>query len=43
MVTNIILGIIVLHIVVAVVWLGIKLTPREGDELIDSSVEEMRE
>ena len=41
MITNIILGIIVLHIVVAIVWLGIKLTPRDGDELIDSSQEEL--
>jgi len=43
MVTNIILGVIVLHIVVAIVWLGIKLAPRKGEELIDSSQEELND
>lgn len=37
MVTNIILIIIVLHLVVGFAWLIYKLSPRKGDELIDSS------
>lgn len=38
--TNIILGIIILHLVVGFGWLIWKLSPRKGDELIDSSEEE---
>ncbi|MEM9546349.1 MAG: hypothetical protein AAGA77_10255 [Bacteroidota bacterium] len=43
MVTKIILAIIVLHLVVTGVWLGFKLAPREGDELIDSYEEELNQ
>jgi len=43
MVTNIILIIIVLHLVAGVGWLIYKLAPREGDELIDSSAEELED
>lgn len=39
MLTNIILIIIVLHLVLGFGWLAYKLSPREGDELIDSSDE----
>jgi len=39
MITNIILIIILLHLVVGFGWLSYKLSPRKGDELIDSSEE----
>lgn len=39
MITNIILIIILLHLVVGFGWLAYKLSPRKGDELIDSSEE----
>ncbi|MFT6338052.1 MAG: hypothetical protein ACJATI_004822 [Halioglobus sp.] len=37
MLTNILLIIILLHLVVGFGWLVYKLSPRKGDELIDSS------
>ena len=40
MITKILLGIIVLHLVLGFGWLAYKLSPRDGDELIDSSQEE---
>lgn len=43
MITKIVLGIIVLHLIVGIGWLGYKLTPRDGDELIDSSEEELND
>lgn len=39
MLTNIILVIILLHLVVGFGWMMYKLSPRKGDELIDSSEE----
>lgn len=37
MLTNILLGVIALHLIIGFGWLLYKLIPREGDELIDSS------
>ena len=37
MVTKIILGIIVAHLIAGFGWLVFKLSPRAGDELYDSS------
>lgn len=37
MLTKILLGIIVLHLIAGFGWLAFKLSPRDGDELIDSS------
>lgn len=36
MITKIILAVIVIHLIVGFGWLVYKLSPREGDELIDS-------
>ena len=41
MITKILLGIIVLHLVLGFGWLAYKLTPRDGDELIDNSQDEV--
>ena len=41
MITKILLGIIVLHLIVGFGWLAYKLSPREGDQLIDNSEEEV--
>jgi len=41
MVTKILLTIIVLHFMVGFAWMAYKLSPREGDELIDSSEEDL--
>ncbi|MDF1697101.1 MAG: hypothetical protein P1U56_14760 [Saprospiraceae bacterium] len=40
MLTKIILGVIVFHLVLGFGWLAYKLSPRDGDELIDSSIQE---
>ena len=40
LVTKIILGIIVLHLIIGFGWLFWKLSPREGDKLIDGSDEQ---
>ena len=37
MLTNIILIVILLHLVLGFGWLAYKLSPKKGDELIDSS------
>lgn len=37
MLTNILLGVIVLHLIAGFGWLAYKLSPRKGDELIDNS------
>ena len=41
MITKILLGIIVIHLIAGFGWLLYKLSPRKGDELIDSSNEEI--
>lgn len=42
MITKILLAIIVLHLVAGFGWLVYKLSPRDGDELIDNSDEEIK-
>lgn len=36
MLTNILLGVILLHLIIGFGWLAHKLSPHKGDELIDS-------
>jgi len=41
MITKIILGIIVLHLIAGFGWMIYKLTPRKGEELVDNNNEEI--